>query len=150
MKYFISLFAALFGIIIPLLAQVEKPYFQIFDIPDDAKTIKIETNDSFKIRKWSGTQVMLDMSIRLDGATMDLLAVVIFDNRYAYESSKQGSNVSIKAKTLRKDLIKLKHSGNLCVEKITTTIYIPNTFELNGNKEFVRKEDVIIASDKRK
>ena len=150
MKYFITLLIAFLGAITPVLAQVEKPYFQIFDIPDDTKIIKIETNDSFKIRKWSGTQVMLDMSIRLDGATMELLAVVIFDNRYAYESSKQGSNISIKAKILRKDLIKLKHSGNVCVEKITTTIYIPDTFELNSHKEFVRKEDVIIASDKRK
>ena len=149
MKYFITLFVVFFGAIIPALAQVEKPYFQIFDIPDDTKIIKIETNDSFKIRKWSGTQVMLDMSIRLDGATMDLLAVVIFDNRYAYVSSKHGSNISIKATILRKDLSKLKHSGNVCVEKITTTIYIPDTFELNSNKEFVRKEDLIIASDKR-
>ena len=149
MKYFITLFIAFLGAITPVLAQVEKPYFQIFDIPDDTKIIRIETNDSFKIRKWNGTQLMLDMSIRLDGATMDLLAVVIFDNRYAYETSKQGSNILVKAKILRKDLSKLKHSGNVCVEKITTTIYMPDTFELNNNKEFVRKEDMLIASDKR-
>ena len=149
MKYFITLFVAFFGAIIPVLAQVEKPYFQIFDIPDDTKIIRIETNDSFNIRRWNGTQLMLDMSIRLDGATMDLLAVVIFDNRYAYEASKKGSNILIKAKILRKDLSKLKHSGNVCIEKITTTIYMPDTFELNNNKEFVRKEDLIIASDKR-
>ena len=149
MKYFITLLIAFLGAITPVLAQVEKPYFQIFDIPDDTKIIRIETNDSFNIRRWNGTQLMLDMSIRLDGATMDLLAVIIADNRYTYETSKQGSNILIKATMLRKDLSKLKHSGNVCIEKITTTIYMPDTFELNNNKEFVRKEDLIIASDKR-
>ena len=149
MKYFITLFVAFFGAIIPLLAQVEKPYFQIFDIPDGTKIIRIETNDSFKIRRWKGTQLMLDMSIRLDGATMNLLAVIIENNRYAYELSKQGSNMLLKAKILRKDLSKMKYMGNFCVEKVMITIYLPDSFELNSNKEFVRKEDVIIASDKR-
>ena len=149
MKYFISLLVAFLGAITPVLAQVEKPFFQIFDISDDTKTIKIETNDSVKIRKWNGTQLMLDMSIRLDGATVDLLALVIFDNRYAYEVSKQGSNMLVKAKILRRDLTKLKYMGNFCIEKVITTIYMPDTFELKGNKEFVRKEEDIIAAHKK-
>jgi hypothetical protein len=150
MKSFITLLFAFLGTTTAVSAQVEKPYFQIFDIADDTKSIKIETNDSIKIRKWNGTQLMFDMSIRLDGGTMDLLAVIIFDNRYAYEASKQGNNMLVKAKLLRRDMSKLKHAGNFCVEKVTTTLYVPDTFEQKNDREFIRKEDVIIASDKKK
>jgi hypothetical protein len=127
---------------------VEKPFFQVFDINDDVKSIKIETADSFKIRKWNGVQLMVDMSIRLDGGSMDLLGVVIFDNRYAYELDNQGSALTVRAKMMHRELSKIKYLGNYCTEKITMTLYVPDGFEIRSPTEFVRKEDVIIASEK--
>lgn len=117
MNRFLSLLIFFFLAITSASAQAEKPYFQIFDIGDDTKSIKIETNDSFKIRKWNGTQLMMDMSIRLDGGTIDLLGVVIFDNRYAYDAEKKDGKLSIRAKTMRRDIITLKYMGNICTEK---------------------------------
>jgi hypothetical protein len=149
MNRFFALCFLLFSGIASVSAQVEKPYFQVFDISDETKIIKIETRDSFRVRKWNGVQLMVDMSIHLDGGSMDLLSMVIFDNRYAYEVDKQAENVLIRAKLARRDLAKLKYMGNFCVEKVTTTIYVPDGFEVRGNNEFVRKEDVLIVSDKR-
>jgi hypothetical protein len=148
MKHFFVLFSFFFSGIASISAQVEKPYFQVFDISDETKSIKIETVDSFKVRKWNGVQLMVDMSIRLDGGSMDLLGMVIFDNRYAYEQEIQGSNLVIRAKMPRRDISKLKYLGNTCVEKIIMTIYIPDGFEMHSPTEFIRREDVIIASDK--
>jgi hypothetical protein len=127
---------------------VEKPFFQVFDINDDVKSIKIETADSFKIRKWNGVQLMVDMSIRLDGGSMDLLGVVIFDNRYAYELDNQGGALTVRAKMMHRESAKIKYLGNYCTEKITMTLYVPDGFEVRSPTEFVRKEDVIIASEK--
>ncbi|MDZ7877575.1 MAG: hypothetical protein U5L45_07890 [Saprospiraceae bacterium] len=129
-------------------AQVEKPYFQVFDISEDVKSIKIETADSFKVRKWNGVQLMVDMSIRLEGGTMDLLSVVIFDNRYAYESANQGSLLLIRPKMTHRENAKIKYMGTVCAEKIVMTVYIPDGFEMRSPTEFVKKEDVIIAAEK--
>jgi hypothetical protein len=93
--------------------------------------------------------MMLDMSIRLDGGTMDLLGVIIFDNRYAYDALKQGDNMVVRAKMLRRDITKLKYLGNMCVEKVTMTVYLPEGFTLTGHNEFSRKTDVFIASDRK-
>jgi hypothetical protein len=144
-RFFTLLFILGFG---SLSAQVEKPYFQVFDISDDTKSIKIETIDSFNVRKWNGIQLMVDMSIRLEGGTMDLLSAVIFDNRYAYEATQGGENLVVRAKLSRRDLTKLKYMGKPCTEKITMTIYLPDGFELRENNEFVRKTDVLMAADK--
>jgi hypothetical protein len=113
MKHFFVLFSFFFSGIASISAQVEKPYFQVFDISDETKSIKIETVDSFKVRKWNGVQLMVDMSIRLDGGSMDLLGMVIFDNRYAYEQEIQGSNLVIRAKMPRRDITKLKYLDDL-------------------------------------
>ena len=104
MKRFFTLFVLFLSSIATISAQVEKPYFQVFDISDDTKSIKIETGDSYKIRKWNGVQLMVDMSIRLEGGSMDLLGAIIFDNRYAYESVPQGANLLVRAKMNRRDL----------------------------------------------
>ena len=149
MNRFIILFSLFFSAITAVSAQAEKPFFQIFDIGDDTKSITIETNDTFNVRKWSGTQLMIDVSIRLEGGSMDLLGLVIFDNRYAYELDKKDGKMLLRAKLMRRDLAKLKYLGNFCTEKVTTTIYLPDGFERRGNNEFARKEGVFIASDRK-
>ena len=149
MNRFIILFGLLFSVLTAASAQPEKPFFQIFDVGDDTKNIVIETNDSFKIRKWSGTQLMIDISIRLEGGSMDLLGLVIFDNRYAYDLEKKDEKMAVRAKIMRRDLAKLKYLGNFCVEKVTTTIYLPDGFEMRGTNEFARKDGVFIASDRK-
>jgi hypothetical protein len=148
MNRLFTLFFLLFSSFASVSAQVEKPYFQVFDINEDVKSIKIETADSFQVRKWNGVQLMVDMSIRLDGGTMDLLGVVIFDNRYAYETNNQGSHLVISPKMMRRDLSKIKYMGAVCTEKITMTIYMPDGFEMRSPNEFARKEDVLIAAEK--
>ena len=148
MKRLFTLCFLLFSSIASVSAQVEKPYFQVFDIADDVKSIKIETADSFQVRKWNGVQLMVDMSIRLDGGSMDLLGVVIFDNRYAYNADNQGNLLLIRPKMPRRDNAKIKYMGTTCTEKITMTIYIPDGFDMRSPTEFARKEDVLIASEK--
>jgi hypothetical protein len=148
MNRFYTLLILFFLSFASLSAQVEKPYFQVFDIDTETKSIKIETVDSFKVRKWNGVQLMIDMSIRLDGGTMDLLGMVIFDNRYAYEYEKQGGTLVIRAKMPRRDITKLKYLGTTCTEKIIMTIYMPDGFEMRSPTEFIRKEDVLIAAEK--
>ncbi len=149
MNRFIIFFSLFFSATTAVLAQPEKPFFQIFDIGDDTKSITIETSDTFKVRRWSGTQLMIDMSISLEGGSMDLLGLVIFDNRYAYELDKKDGKIVVRAKIMRRDLAKLKYMGNFCTEKVTTTIYLPDGFEVRGTNEFARKGGVFIASDKR-
>ena len=149
MNRFIILLSLFFSTITVASAQPEKPFFQIFDVGDDTKSITIETSDSFKIRKWSGTQLMIDMSIRLGGGSMDLLGLIIFDNRYAYDLEKKDGKMVVRAKIMRRDLAKLKYLGNFCTEKVTTTIYLPDGFEMRGTNEFARKDGVFIASDRK-
>lgn len=149
MNRFIILFSLFFSAVTALSAQPEKPFFQIFDIGDDTKSIIIETNDTFKVRKWSGTQLMIDMSIRLEGGSMALLGLVIFDNRYAYDLDKKDGKMVVRAKMMQRNLAKLKYLGNFCNEKVTTTIYLPDGFERRGHNEFARKDSIFIASDKR-
>ncbi len=149
MNRFIILLSLFFSVTTVLSAQPEKPFFQIFDIGDDTKSIKIETNDTFNVRKWSGTQLMIDVSIRLEGGSMDLLGLVIFDNRYAYELEKIDGKMVVRAKIMRRDIAKLKYLGNFCTEKVITTIYLPDGFEMRSPNEFARKDGVFIASDRK-
>ena len=149
MNRFIVLFSLFFSAITAASAQAEKPFFQIFDIGEDTKSIKIETNDTFNVRKWSGTQLMIDISIRLEGGSMDLLGLVIFDNRYAYELEKTDGKMLVRAKIMRRDIAKLKYMGNFCVEKVTTTIYLPDGFEMRGTNEFARKDGIFITSERK-
>jgi hypothetical protein len=145
MNRLFTLFFLLFASTASVLAQVEKPYFQVFDVNEDIKSIKIETTDSFQVRKWNGVQLMVDMSIRLDGGTMDLLGVVIFDNRYAYETNNKGTHLVISPKMMRRENVKIKYMGTVCTEKITMTIYLPDGFEMRSPTEFARKEEVLIS-----
>jgi hypothetical protein len=149
MKRFFLFSILLLANLAALSAQVEKPYFQVFDISDETKNIKIEAADSFSIRKWNGVQLMVDMSITLEGGNMDLLSMIIFDNRYAYEPNNQGDNLLLRAKLKNRSQSKLKYLGKPIEEKIVMTIYIPDGFEMRSPTEFVRKEDAVIASDKR-
>lgn len=148
MNRFFTLLILIFSSSATLLAQIEKPYFQVFDISDDTKSIKIETSDSFKVRKWNGIQLMVDMTIQLDGGSMELLGMVIYDNRYSYRADYQANNLTVRAKIMRRDLTKLKYLGNICTEKVTTILYVPDGFEMRSPTEFVRKEETIIAAEK--
>ena len=131
------------------MAQVEKPYFQILDIDDDAICgIDIETFDDYEIRTWNGVQLMAEMSIRLDGGSMDLLGLVIQDGRYAYDLEKQGGHLVFKPKVANRQVTKLKHNGEFCKEIVKLIIYIPEEFEVTNNVKELTRKDVMMAAVK--
>jgi hypothetical protein len=127
-------------------AQVEKTFFQTYDIPDGVRRIYIMSTDAYELRSWNGVQMMIETTARLDGANMDLLAIVIKMGRYNFEFEQGSEGMSFRPKLLTRPTV--KHSGKECVERVKLILYVPEEFTILEHGELVRKE-MIVAKGKK-
>ena len=136
-----TLLAAFLLLATSVVAQVEKTFFQTFNIADGTRHIHIETPDSFELRSWNGVQLMVETIVRLDGGTMDLLGFVIKDGRFSLDETNDSGNLNFKAHQPKRML--LKNQGTVCREKIKILMYVPEEFDVNSRTDFVRKETLL-------
>jgi hypothetical protein len=124
-----------------VFAQVEKTFFQTYDIKDGARRIYIMSSDAYELRQWNGVQLMIETTARLDGANMDLLAILIKDGRYSFDFEQGAEGVSFHPKLLSRPNIKNK--GQICAETVKLIIYVPEEFTILEQGELVRKEMIV-------
>ena len=65
-------------------AQVEKTFFQTYDIKDGVRRIYLQSFDEYELRSWNGVQLMIETTVRLDGGNMDLLGIIIKDGHFNF------------------------------------------------------------------
>lgn len=125
-------------------AQVEKTFFQTYDIPDGVRRIYILSPDAYELRVWNGVQLMIETTARLDGGNMDLLGIVIKDGRYNFEFDQGSEGMAFRPKLLTRPNI--KHLGRMCQETVKLIMYIPEEFTILEKGELIRKEMIVAKS----
>ena len=122
-------------------AQVEKTFFQIYDIKNGARRISIQSTDTYELRPWNGVQLMIETTARLDGGNMDLLGILIKDGRYNFEFEEGSEDIVFHPKLKARPQI--KHLGQMCRETVKIFIYVPEEFVILSQSEFVQKETLV-------
>jgi hypothetical protein len=128
-----------------MTAQVEKTFFQTYDIPHEVRRIKIQSTDTYELRPWNGVQLMIETTVQLDGGNMNLLSILIKDGRYNFEFEKSEKAIDLHAKLPTRPQI--KQLGQICRETVKMLIYIPEEFVILSNSELIQKE-TLVAKDK--
>lgn len=126
-------------------AQVEKTFFQTYDIKEGIKSISIQSNDSYEFRQWNGVQLMVETSSILNGGNLSLLGILIKDGRYNFDFQQNGDVMVLHPKTTVRPQI--KNQEHIYQETIKHIFYIPDGFFVSNKTELVRKE-IIFATDK--
>ncbi len=122
-------------------AQVEKTFFQTYDIKNGARRISIQSSDNYELRQWNGVQLMIETTARLDGGNMDLLGILIKDGRYNFEFDQGGEDMVFHLKLPVRTQI--KHLGQMCRETVKMFIYVPEEFVILSQSELVQKETLV-------
>lgn len=122
-------------------AQVEKTFFQTYDIKNGARRISIQSSDNYELRPWNGVQLMIETTARLDGGNMDLLGILIKDGRYNFEFEQGNEDLVFHPKLSARPQI--KHLGQMCRETVKMFIYVPEEFVILSPSEFVQKETLV-------
>ncbi len=126
-------------------SQVEKTFFQTYDIKEGIKSISIQSNDSFEFRPWNGVQLMIETSSMLDSGNISLLGILIKEGRYNFDFQQNGDVMVLHPKTMVRPQI--KNQEQIYQETIKHIFYIPDEFFVINKTELVRKE-IIFAKDK--
>ena len=126
-------------------AQVEKTFFQTYDIKEGIKSISIQSNDSYEFRPWNGVQLMIETSSILNSGNFSLLGILIKEGRYNFDFQQNGDVMVLHPKTMVRPQI--KNQEKIYQETIKHIFYIPDEFFLLNKTELVRKE-IIFAKNK--
>ena len=127
-------------------AQVEKTFFQTFNVKDGVRRIFLKSNDVFELKPWNGVQLMVETTIRLEGGSMDLLGLLIKDERYNFSYEENPEGISFHSKLSSRPNV--KRLGQVCTEKLKVYIYVPEEFNIVNNTELVRKELIVAKGGK--
>ncbi len=122
-------------------AQVEKTFFQTYDIKNGVRRISIQSTDPYELRPWNGVQLMIETTARLDGGNMDLLGILIKDGRYDFEIEQREEAIVFRSKLSVRPQI--KHLGQLCRETVKMFIYVPEEFVILSKSELIQKETLV-------
>ena len=121
----------------PLFAQVEKVIYQYLKIEDSVTNIQLQLTDEFEIFFWHHeNQILIESHARLDGGSMDLLAILIREGRYKIYLDNKYPRSGLRSVVENRPFIKNK--GNLCQETVKMKIFIPDIFENRTPTNFQR------------
>lgn len=126
-------------------AQVEKTFFQTYNIGDGSGRITIQANDTYELRPWNGVQLMIETTARLDGGNMDLLSILIKDGRYNFDFEQRGEGLIFHPKLSVRSQI--KHLGQICRETVKLLIFVPDEFLILSQTELIRR-DLLVTKNK--
>jgi hypothetical protein len=126
-------------------AQVEKTFFQTYDIKDGVRRIYLQSFDEYELRSWNGVQLMIETTVRLDGGNMDLLGIIIKDGHFNFYIEEGSEGIVLRPKLLSRPQI--KHKGQICKQIVKMTMYVPEEFTILSHGELMRKE-LIVAKTK--
>jgi hypothetical protein len=126
-------------------AQVEKTFFQTYDIKDGVRRVYLQSFDEYELRPWNGTQLMVETSAKLEGGNMDLLGIIIKDGFFSFYIEEGSEGVVLRPKFLSRPQI--KHNGQICKQVVKMFIYVPEEFNILSHGELIRKE-IIVAKNK--
>lgn len=119
-------------------AQVEKIFFQTYNIGDGTRRITIQSNDAVELRSWNGAQMMIETTSRLEGGNMDLLGILIKDGRYNFDFEHSGEDIVLHARLSVRP--KIKHLDQVCRETVKVLIYVPADFVILNQNELIRRD----------
>ncbi len=122
-------------------AQVEKTFFQTYDITNSVRRISIQSTDNYEFRPWNGVQLMIETTARLDGGNVDLLGILIKEGRYNFKFEQGEDAIVFSTKLSTRPQI--KHLGQMCRETVKMYIYVPEEFVILSKSELVQKETLV-------
>jgi hypothetical protein len=126
-----------------LNAQVQKLNFESFDVTEKVRSVKIETEEDYVIKPWSGVQLMVETQVVLENGSMDILGIFIRDGRYSMKADMSpDGNLTLSSRLPKR--LQVKYQGQVCYERIKMVIYVPAEFNVIDRTNFIRKE-VLVA-----
>ncbi len=126
MKYLITTFLCLL-IGANLQAQLKRTLNQPFSI-DGIASVSVETPDSLEVVEWSGTRILIEVTVELKNANKGILEALIKAERYKLLSEINGSNLHLNFKDIRK-IIRIRDQD--VYEEFSLKIFLPSGITLN-------------------
>lgn len=132
---------------VSLFSQVEKVVYQYLNFSDSTQNIQLQLTDEYEVIPWHHeSQILVESHARLDGGSMDLLAVLIKEGRYQVQFSQSNGNSFLKTAITNRVLIKNK--GQLCQETVKIKIFVPDIYVKVGDAQYSKNAEFILASKK--
>ncbi|MEM8584486.1 MAG: hypothetical protein AAGF87_09470 [Bacteroidota bacterium] len=126
---------------VSLLAQDPSALFhQTFDL-EDFNGIKLEahTNDSIRVEKWVGNQLMIETNIKMLNGRRSLLDHYLEKGRWALDTTINGDQLHFAAHSPVRNVLTTNQIE--IVEEVNIVFYVPETFESTTLHVWARKEE---------
>lgn len=128
-----------------LNAQAERVIYQYLMVNDSATTIRLQLNDEVEVIPWHHeNKVMVEINTVMQGASLDLLKIVIREGRYNIIFENNLPRTTLRYKLDVRPL--LKNKDKICNETVKMKIYIPDIFEMINKNEYSRVTEPLAST----
>lgn len=139
LRYILSVCFFLFAIQIPLLAQMEKTMYQLFEI-DSVKHIELDLAGEYEILVWAGNSILVETQIQISNASPEILEFLIKEGRYDLKADTL-SEQEWKIQTKVRDRKPIKTPMGECTELAVARLFVPDAFIVSEDrKKLTRKQ----------
>ncbi|MBR9920927.1 MAG: hypothetical protein GYB31_08805 [Bacteroidetes bacterium] len=117
-------------------AQLEEVIHHTFN-PEDIPEIHLNLIEEYELLPWAGNQILTETYIELYDASPEILKFLIEEKaRYEIVSSIQEGFLLLSSTD--QDRAPIQFRGNTCSEFVRTKIYIPDSYQDNGEGLLIR------------
>lgn len=102
-------------------------------------SLELNPSDSFRVEPWVGNSLLIETNVRLNNGKPSLMDHFLDKGRWALVENREGEQLSLVSQEMRRNV--LTTSRGEVIEEVVVVFYVPENFEPNGQRNWVRKED---------
>ena len=138
LRNFILFASAFLSINGAAIAQATRVLHQTFEFPDEVSSIESTiAKDSVEIVTWQGINILTETTILLEQASKAIMDNAVEEGRYKLSATASDGTLVINFEQPGRRELRVR--GATCYEKVSVRIYIPDTFEPNGDQKWRKK-----------
>ena len=136
-------FTTLFALLLALSLQAQDPssiFHRTIDLREiQQMTLELNPADSFRVEPWVGNSLLIETNVRLNNGKPNLMKHFLEQGRWALVENREGDQLSLVSQEMSRNI--LTTTRGEVVEEVVVVFYVPQNFEPNGQRSWVRKED---------
>ncbi|MEM7572049.1 MAG: hypothetical protein AAF433_04070 [Bacteroidota bacterium] len=102
-------------------------------------SLELNPSDSFRVEPWVGNSLLIETNVRLNNGKPSLMNHFLEKGRWALVENREGEQLSLVSQEMRRNV--LTTSRGEVIEEVVVVFYVPENFEPNGQRNWVRKEE---------
>ena len=115
-------------------------FHRTFDLTEvNGISMSLHPNDSLRIEPWVGNQLLIETNVKLFNGRRNLMDHFLDKGRWALDTAQTGDQLQFTAHDLVRNILTTQRGE--VVEEVIIVIYVPETFEARGSRNWARKEE---------